>query len=180
VGEQAADDFEEFVANRAAVLLRYAHVLTGDPHRAEDLVQSALASCYRHWSRVRPGEAERYVRKAILNAHLTWWRRLGRRRESSTADVSGVVTPATVMASADAGLEDRDEVWRALATLPPRQRAVLVLRYYDDLTEEETARQLEVTVGTVKSQHAKALRSLRAHLAATPLDEPRLLEVLDD
>ncbi len=171
MGGDAAADFEEFVAGRATALLRYAHVLTGDAYRAEDLVQSALASCYRRWSRVRPGEAERYVRKAILNAHLSWWRRPARRREATTADVSALASASVAVASADTALDDRDEVWRALATLPPRQRAVLVLRYYEDLTEEETAYQLDVTVGTVKSQHAKALRSLRECLAETPSDE---------
>jgi len=169
--EASAADFEEFVANRAAVLLRYAHVLTGDAHRAEDLVQSALASCYRRWSRVRPGEAERYVRKAVLNAHLSWWRRAARRREATTGDLGPQAASSQAVASADAALDDRDEVWRVLATLPPRQRAVLVLRYYEDLTEEETAYQLDVTVGTVKSQHAKALRSLRERLTDVPSDQ---------
>ena len=132
MGGEPAADFEEFVANRAAVLLRYAHVLTGDRHRAEDLVQSALASCYRRWGRVRPGEEERYVRKAILNAHLSWWRRPARRREVTTADVSVLSAASAVVASVDATWVDRDEVWQALATLPPRQRAVLVLRYNED------------------------------------------------
>lgn len=157
------------------MLLRYAHVLTGDRHRAEDLVQSALASCYRRWGRVRPGEEERYVRKAILNAHLSWWRRPARRREVSTADVSVLAAASAVVASADVALADREEVWLALATLPPRQRAVLVFRYYEDLTEDETAHLLEVAVGTVKSQHSKALRSLRVRLTAARLDESSIV-----
>ena len=94
VDEARTGDFEEFVAARTGALLRYAHVLTGDAHRAEDLVQSALASCYRHWRRIGSVEAERYVRRAVLNAYLSWWRRPVRRRETSVDEVNEIVRAA--------------------------------------------------------------------------------------
>jgi RNA polymerase sigma-70 factor (sigma-E family) len=161
----ARADFGAFVEARIGALLRYAHVLTGDRHRAEDLVQSALASSYRHWRRIDHNDVERYVRKAILNGHLSWWRNRGRTRASSVEDVALYADAHNPDAPADAGLDLRDELWRQLADLPPRQRAVIVLRYYEDLTEAETAARMQTSVGTVKSQHAKALRTLRAAMA---------------
>jgi RNA polymerase sigma-70 factor (sigma-E family) len=174
VDEARAGDFEEFVAARTGALLRYAHVLTGDAHRAEDLVQSALASCYRHWRRIGSVEAERYVRRAVLNAYLSWWRRPVRRRETSVDDVTSLMDARYSSLGADAGLDIRDEVWRALDQLPPRQRAVLVLRYFEDLTEAEAAATLHVSVGTIKSQNAKAMRTLRVALGPAAADEPEL------
>jgi RNA polymerase sigma-70 factor (sigma-E family) len=174
VNEAGVDGFEEFVTARTGALLRYAHVLTGDRHRAEDLVQSALASCYRHWRRIGDAEAERYVRRAVLNAYLSWWRRPVRRRETSVDDITTLVDARVSGLGADAGLDVRDEVWRAMAELPPRQRAVLVLRYFEDLTEVEAAAVLHVNVGTIKSQHSKAMRALRLTLGPVATDTPEL------
>lgn len=171
MNETRADDFEDFVAARTGALLRYAYVLTGDRHRSEDLVQSALASCYRHWRRIGSVEAERYIRRAVLNACLSWWRRPVRRLETSVDDVTPLLDARHSALGADADLEVRDEVWRALDQLAPRQRAVLVLRYFEDLTEAETAATLGVAVGTVKSQHAKAMRTLRGVLGPSAADE---------
>jgi RNA polymerase sigma-70 factor (sigma-E family) len=174
--EADSEGFEAFVAARTGALLRYAYVLTGDRHRAEDLVQSALASSYRHWRRVAPDGAERYVRKAVLNAYLSWWRRPARVRETSVDDVALLSDARGGLVGADAGVDTRDEMWRALGTLPPRQRAVVVLRYFEDLTEVETAERMNITVGTVKSQHAKALRALQAVLGPEVESQTELAE----
>lgn len=168
------NDFESFVADRAGALLRYAYVLSGDLHRAEDLVQSALATSYRHWRRVESGGAERYVRKAVLNAYLSWWRRPGRSRETSVDDVVAQSDARGGGPGADEGVDIRDEMWRAMRALAPRQRAVVVLRYFEDLTEVETATRMNISVGTVKSQHAKALRALRVALGPKVEIQPEL------
>ena len=144
-------EFGEYVEQRTAALLRYAHVLTGDRTRAEDLVQGALANAYRHWTSV--AEPDAYVRRAVLHAHLNRRTRLLRREHLTDRVPEGVVVAS--------GSEDRLDLLRALATLPPRQRAVVVLRYYEDLTEAQTAEALGIAVGTVKSQHAKAIATLR-------------------
>lgn len=140
-----AASFEDFARGRTPALLRYAHALTGDPARAEDLVQDALAGLYRHWRRVGVDDPYAYARRSILNGHLSRWRRV-LRFESSRADVPDLYVADHAMAAADRGL-----VREALAGLPPRQRAVIVLRYLEDLTEQQVADLLGVTVGTVKS-----------------------------
>ena len=136
-------------------VLRWAHLLTGDRGRAEDLVQHAFAATYRHWRRIEPGGAEAYVRRAVLNAHLSWWRR-GWRSEETVPEL-----PERPGPDLTGGVDERDAVWTALAALPPRQRAVLVLRYYEDLPEAEIARVLDIAPGTVKSQAARGLARLR-------------------
>ena len=152
-------EFADLVSERMPALLRYAHLLAGDRARAEDLVQSAFAAAYRHRRRIDPPGAEAYVRRAVLNGYLSWWRR-GRVRERVTDR-----PPDRPMADVASAVDERDAMWAALATLPPRQRAVLVLRYYEDLSEAEIARVLDVAAGTVKSQAAKALATLRASAA---------------
>lgn len=147
--------FEDYVVARTPALLLYGYALTGDAARAEDLVQGALAATYRHWGRVGTGGAEAYVRRAVLNAHLNRWRRLSR-REQLTDTPPEVHTP-----DATSSVDERDAVWGALATLPPRQRAVIVLRYYEDLSEAQIAEALGCSAGTVKSQSSKALAKLR-------------------
>jgi RNA polymerase sigma-70 factor (sigma-E family) len=159
-------EFSEFVSARMPAVLRWAHLLTGDRGRAEDLVQHAFAATYRHWSRIEPTGAEAYVRRAVLNAHLSWWRR-GWRSEQSVA-----VLPERPEPDLTGGVDERDAMWAALAALPPRQRAVLVLRYYEDLPEAEIARVLDVAPGTVKSQAAKGLARLRT-LVPEPVREER-------
>jgi RNA polymerase sigma-70 factor (sigma-E family) len=147
--------FEEYVVARTPALLRYAYVLTGDAARAEDLVQGALASAYRHWRRIAP-DPDAYVRRSVLNAYLNHWRRLLRREL--------LVDRFPERAAAVEEVEDRDLVWRALSLLPPRQRAVVVLRFYEDLDVARTAELLQISTGTVKSQTSKALASLRTSL----------------
>ena len=149
-------EFAEFVAARMPAVLRWAHLVTGDRARAEDLTQHAFAATYRHWRRIRPDGAEAYVRRAVLNAHLSWWRRASRVHEQPVAD-----PPDRAGTEPTGAVDERDAMWAALATLPPRQRAVLVLRYYEDLPEAEIARVLDIAPGTVKSQAAKGLAKLR-------------------
>jgi RNA polymerase sigma-70 factor (sigma-E family) len=162
--------FEDFVHARAGALLRTALLLAGQNRAdAEDLLQLALERAYRHWPRVcRSGEPERYVRGILANASADRWRRLARRPEGPVpASFSG---PA--VADHAAAVADRDYLLRALAGLPPGQRAVLVLRYFDDLSEAQAAQMLGCSVGTVKSQAAQALAKLRA--AADPGGSGRL------
>ena len=153
----APPGFEEFVAFRSSRLLRAAYQLTHDWAEAEDLMQSALAKAWRAWSRLS-GEAdpEPYVRKIMFNTYASWWRR-SRHREAPTSDVPERTEPSRAMS----GVDDRDEVWRALGRLPKRQRAVIVLRFFEDMTEAQAAEVLNCSVGTVKSQTSRALATLR-------------------
>jgi RNA polymerase sigma-70 factor (sigma-E family) len=146
--------FDEFVATRSPALLRTAYLLTGDRGLAEDLLQTALAKCWFAWGRI-DGPPEPYVRRALLTTYATWWRRKWR-AERPAGELPDRVDPA-----ATTPIEDRDALWRALGELPRRQRAVVVLRYYEDLSEAETAAALGISTGTVKSQAAKALAALR-------------------
>jgi RNA polymerase sigma-70 factor (sigma-E family) len=145
------DSFEGFVGARSPALLRTAYLLTHDRHLAEDLLQSSLAKAWSSWARIDTSP-EAYVRKILVNTYSSWWRRKWN-GESPTDELPDVVQP------------DREsaipELRTALARLPKRQRAVLVLRFFDDLTEAETARVMDCSVGTVKSQTSKALAKLR-------------------
>lgn len=149
--------FEAFVEARLPALLRFAHAVCGDPHTAGDLVQDALERTGVRWNRIeRTGDPEAYIRRAIVNGRTSRWRK---HRRESLVDI--VPEPATPTASA----RHDDLMWQLLATLPRRQRAVLVLRYYEDLSEEQIAATLGCAPGTVKSQASKALAKLRAALA---------------
>ena len=147
-----AEVFDAFVRARHHALLRYGTVLTGDPHRAADLVQDALERTGLAWDRVRSqGDPEGYVRRVMANRSVSSWRRLRRERLVE-------VPPETAY-------DDRptdDVMWDVLARLPRRQRTVLVLRYYEDLSEAEIARVLGIAPGTVKSQASKGIAALRA------------------
>lgn len=147
--------FDAFVLARGDALWRTAWWLTGDAHLAEDLVQTSLAKSYRAWQRLGPGGFEAYVRRVMVTTQSSWWRRRwrGEKPTERVPDVPG-------QAVDDLDLQ-RDLV-TALRSLPAGQRAVLVLRYLEDLTEQQTAEALGVTVGTVKSQASRALRTLRA------------------
>jgi RNA polymerase sigma-70 factor (sigma-E family) len=156
--------FGQFVAARSPALLRCAWLLTGDEALAEDLVQTVLARVWPRWDRIYRTDtsAEAYVRKMMVTTYATWMRRKWR-AERPTERVPEHPVPADNYAEVD----DREEVRRALAVLPPRQRAVIVLRYYEDLTEMQTAGVLGCSVGTVKSQTSKALAKLRQQPSAT-------------
>lgn len=154
------DDFAEFVRAALPGLLRYGHALTGNPHDAADLVQTVLEKVGARWTKISGdcSDPSAYVRKAMVNTHVSRWRRT--RRETLLAEFPDV--PAA---------EGRDRleaepVWTALRALPPRQRAVVVLRYYEGLSEVEIADNLGISCGTVKSQSSKALTTLRKQLGS--------------
>nr|WP_232212838.1 SigE family RNA polymerase sigma factor [Saccharomonospora saliphila] len=151
-------DFEEFVESSLPGLLRYGHALTGNPHDAADLVQSVLEKIGARWNSVvrKTGDPLAYVRRSMANAHVSRWRR--HRRENLVAEVpeSGTVSPTDPF--------EHEPLWAALRDLPPKQRAVIVLRYYEGLSEAEIAASLGVSHGTVKSQASKALSALRGRL----------------
>jgi RNA polymerase sigma-70 factor (sigma-E family) len=152
-------DYEVFVATRAQALLRYGYVLTGNPHDAADLMQEALVRLRTAWSRVHnKREPEAFVRTTMARLHISAWRR--RRRETLVATMP---EQAYDDSSFDIA-EVRDGMWQALTALPRRQRAVLVLRYYECLTDKEIAGILKVSRGTVRSQAARALEKLRSRL----------------
>lgn len=148
--------FEEFVAARSGALWRSAFLLTGDRQKAEDLLQTALVKVWRRWDSIARREAaEAYVRAAIATTYTDWWRRRWN-GEVATGALPDRAVPA------ETGLvEVRRDVLVALARLPRGQRAVLVLRFFDDLSEQQTAEALGVSVGTVKSQTSRALAALR-------------------
>ena len=154
------EDFEEFAVAALPALLRFGVVLTGDRHRADDLVQIALVKTMRRWPHIDHAQPTAYVRRAMVNAHLSWWR--AHSRESLVPDTFDIAA----LGDASASYDDQDQLARALAVLPPRQRAVVVLRYYEGLSEAEIAEELGCARGTVKSQAAKALRTLRRALDA--------------
>jgi len=152
--------FAEFATSRHGALYRYAYLLAGERGLAEDLVQEALTKTYVAWKRLKDSaNAEAYTRKVITNTAISWWRRKSWNAEQPRDDV-----PELAAARHDEDVTARVWLWEELQTLPPRQRAALVLRYYEDLTEPETARVLGCTVGTVKSQTSHALKKLRARL----------------
>jgi RNA polymerase sigma-70 factor (sigma-E family) len=153
-------DFQQFVSLQTGALLRLAYLLSGDRHTAEDLVQESLLRCHRRWERVtRAANPEAYVRRVLVNQHLSW-----RRRRSSTDLVVEVDhLPQAPAADSQEALAARDLVWRAIRQLPTRQRAVLVLRYYEDLSDADIAEVLGIRVGTVRSLAARAFARLRTH-----------------
>lgn len=155
-------EFSEYVAARRAKLYRTAYLLAGDPHRAEDLVQQALTKLYVAWKRLsKRDDVDAYARRIVVNAHLDEVRRPWRReRPRPTEDLDR---------AAEAGLapEDRDALWDALRALPARQRQVVVLRHYWGLSVAETAQDLGISQGTVKSSTSDALARLRDVLEPT-------------
>ncbi|MGM1058177.1 SigE family RNA polymerase sigma factor [Saccharothrix sp. Mg75] len=153
------EDFAEFARVSLPGLLRYAHALTGNPHDAADLVQTALEKVGARWEPVRRrGDPLAYVRRSVANANASRWRR--RRREDLVAE-----PPDAPVHGVDR--LEHEPLWQALRALPPGQRAVVVLRFYEGLSEAEIARTLGVSAGTVKSQNSKAMATLRARLGVT-------------
>ncbi|MDN4173195.1 SigE family RNA polymerase sigma factor [Nocardioides sp. SOB77] len=168
--ERGRSGFELFVAARRAALLRTAYLLTGNHHDAEDLVQVALVKVVPHWDRIAD-HPEPYVRRVLARESVSRWRRRSW-REMSTAELPEVRTSGD-----EAGeVSDRDLLRSALAALPPRQRAVVVLRYHEDLTERQTAEALGIAVGTVKSQARDGLARLRSLVPEVVDDVPTTVE----
>jgi RNA polymerase sigma-70 factor (sigma-E family) len=150
------DAFRDYVAARAEAVRFTAYLMCGDWHEAEDVAQSAFIKLYLAWHRIDHSESlDGYVRRIVTRTFLNGRRQLWRRRERLTNE------PPETPAVAAPGPEQRMLLWAALAKVPPRQRATLVLRYWEDLSVEETARVLGCSVGNVKSQCARGLRTLR-------------------
>ena len=149
-------DFAAYMQARQASLMRTAYLLTGDRHNAEDLVQTSLAKLYLAWDKVQDRDSiDGYVRRIMVNENNSLWRRGWKKREYATETI-----PET--ASTDAYDEgERGALWSAVQSLPKKARAVVVLRYYEQLSEAETAEILGISVGTVKSQASRALATLR-------------------
>jgi RNA polymerase sigma-70 factor (sigma-E family) len=154
VNEAEREAFLEFASSRSPALLRMAGALTGDRHSAEDLVQAGLEKAVRRWHRIDDPEA--YVRRVIYHEYVSWWRRAGRRSEKLTAE-----PPERAAPDHASGVAMRQEIQQALARLAPRQRAVIVLRYLEDRSEQDVARFLGCSVSTVSSQLNRALARLR-------------------
>jgi RNA polymerase sigma-70 factor (sigma-E family) len=161
--DQAGDSFGDFVAAALPGLLRFGHVLTGDPRKAEDLVQEALARTLRRWRSVRHDNAVAYVRRVMVNTHINRWRRWEARVQL------GMVPDRIADDPALRRSEEWDLLRRALSRLPVRQRTVLVLRYFEDLPKAEIAQLMGCQPGTVKSQAARGLAALR------PLLQPEMV-----
>ncbi|MBC9714360.1 SigE family RNA polymerase sigma factor [Streptomyces sp. TRM66268-LWL] len=166
--DEGEGDFEAFVDARGPRLLRMAWLLTGDAHLAEDLLQTVLARVWPKWQKIADDHPEAYVRKALVHTHASWWRRRWRGEVPH-----GELPDRAATSDAYEGVELEQSLAAAVRALPVRQRAVVVLRYFEDLSVEETAATLGCATGTVKSQSAKALRTLRAVL-------PEYVGVRDD
>lgn len=154
------DEFDAFVLGAWPRLFRTAYALTGNKPDAEDMLQNAFAKAYANWRKVsRADSPEAYVHRIVANETMTAWRRRWRHVEHSTDAPPDASTPGHAEV-----VSDRSTMWKAIQELPPRQRAVVVLRYYEDLSEKEIAVILGISPGTVKSQASRALKALHAHL----------------
>lgn len=152
-------EFDEFVLAAWPSLFRASYLLMGDFHLAEDVLQSALAKVYAAWPRVSAVEHPRsYTRTVLTNEAMAWWR-----RKSSTETTLADWPEAPVMGHEESVVQ-ASMVWQALCRLPPRQRAVIVLRYYEELSEVEIARTLGISTGSVKSHAHHAIRAMSGHL----------------
>jgi len=162
--------YEDFLQARLHALLRYAAILTGDPHQAEDVVQEVLVRASRRWRAISRMDApEAYLKRMITNEYLSW-----RRRRSSTEVATGHDVLASLAgASADhaTACDDLDALRAGVALLPRKQRAALTLRYYEDLSYAEIGAHLGCSEGTARSHVSRALTALRVDLA--PAKEPR-------
>ena len=164
-------EFAAYMQARQPSLLRTAYLLTGDRHAAEDLVQTALAKLYLAWDKVqRQDSLDGYVRRIMVNENNSLWRRGWKKREHVTDELP---EPVPHVDQHDDGRSGA--LWDLVQTLPKKARAVLVLRYYEELSEAETAEVLGISVGTVKSQTSRALAALRERTPAdlNPQEEER-------
>lgn len=163
-------DFVEFATARSRALQRAAYLMVGDPGLAQDLVQEALTKTYLAWPRLRDaGNAEAYTRKAITSTAISWFRRKAwTERPAAELPESGRPSHETTVA-------ESSWLWAAMLELPVRQRAAIVLRYYEDLTEAQTAEAMGCAVGTVKSQVSAGLTKLRERLG----NDPDLIPLID-
>lgn len=155
------DRFDQFVADRLDRLLRYATALTCDPHLAQDIVQEVLLRAQSRWARISALQApDSYVRRMVTNEYLSWRRRRAARTIASThSTLDALAAPAADHAD---GYAERDAMRSRIAALPRKQRAAILLRYYEDCTDAEIAEALGCSAGTVRSHISRALGSLRA------------------
>jgi RNA polymerase sigma-70 factor (sigma-E family) len=161
--EEAA--YREYVTSRMDIMRRVAYLLCRDWHTADDLVGITIGKLYRHWSRVAPSAGvDAYVRRILLRTWLDEKRRPWRRREEPTGQLPELAADARFR------IVDRDQLLDLLDGLPPRRRAAVVLRFYCDLSIDETAEILDCTAGTVKSQTARGLDTLRSRAEAAARD----------
>ena len=155
------EEFREYVAARSAALHRAAYLLTGNWATAEDLVQTTLTKTYLAWSRIRTTDSvDAYARRILYNTNASWWRKRSNREKPTEvfedrADHSRDFTEHSAV---------RDAMWRHIAALPKRQRAVLVLRYYENRTDQQIADILGISVGAVKSQASRGAAQLSTYL----------------
>lgn len=165
-GRMVDPEFAGYVEARQYRLLRAAYLVCGDEHLAQDLLQQAFTKLALRWDRLKDQNPDAYVQRILYRDAVSWWRRVRRER-------LGAELPERPDDPADEEAAERIDLRRALRELTLKQRAVLVLRYYEDLTEVETADLLGVSVGTVKSQTHAALNRLRT-VVATPTSDPEL------
>jgi RNA polymerase sigma-70 factor (sigma-E family) len=162
-----ADEFERFMVEASPALARTAWLLCGDARQAEELVQQTLIRTYLAWPRARQRDPLAYARRTLANLRIDTWR--ARRREVLTAPSS---LPEAAVASGAERYAERDQLVRALATLSPRARRIVVLRHLEGMSEREVADDLGVSLGTVKSTASRALAQLRATLGDPPEGRP--------
>jgi len=166
---EEAQSFDGFVAARSRALLRSAYLLTGDQQQAEDLVQSALVKASLRWSRLRAtGDPEPWIRTVLYREHISWWRR---RKVPEVLSAEPPEPRRTGISDFVDDLAQAQTLRAALLRLPPRQRAVIVLRYFEDRPEGEVAMLLGCSVGTVRSHNARGLAHLRRVVPALLADE---------
>jgi RNA polymerase sigma-70 factor (sigma-E family) len=169
------EEFDAFMRGRWAAMVRLGYALTGDVGHAEDLAQAAFARAYASWGRVRrAGDPDAYVRRIVINEHR------GRFRKHRVAEeLRGDVADTASDQQEHRALDDRPALLDALRALGPRQRAVVVLRYWLDLSEAETAAALNCSVGTVKSQASRALATLRTNAAIRDGDSADIADIVE-
>jgi RNA polymerase sigma-70 factor (sigma-E family) len=152
--------FDNYVRLRGARLVSLARLLIRDRHLAEDLVQEVLGKAFVRWKKIAAGgDPDLYVRRMLINTNISWWR-----RRSSQEVVTGAIADRIDGSDVGAAAADRDAAWRLIADLPTKQRATIVLRYYEDLSDERIAEILEISTATVRSQAMRALEKLRRQL----------------
>ncbi|GAA0940819.1 SigE family RNA polymerase sigma factor [Kribbella koreensis] len=162
MADGGSPDFDEWVQLRGAALLRFGYLMTRDHSRAEEAVQDALVAAYPRWAKIgRLGDPEAYLRRAVINADISRWRKFFR-RETPVAEPLDTTTQDHAVPHAE-----QDAVWTLCASLPTKQRAAVVLRYYEGLPDSEIAKILDCTPATVRSQIHRALASLRTTLGTT-------------
>ncbi len=165
------DDFATWVAARRPALLRAAWAITGDPDLAEDVLHLALASVLPRWGSLRDRRAaDAYVRRAMVNHHLSWRRRAPQRLEEARAELPEVVASSTNPSEEAVASDRRRLLWELVLALPRQQRAAVALRYYEGLSEADTARALGVGIGAVKSNTSRGVAALRRSAVLAGLD----------